>query len=219
MAVRELPPDSFERSAIREFGNFQIGVLASNAIPVAAGDYVTVRNKAEAAIKRSEALKPATKPQELLKIRGLVSTYFFLADASYNLKDYAAADSAIKLAIDYLRRRPMRTLQDERDASDLQILAAMIAARLGNAAEAHRIVEPALKLHRGLYARGGEELMQRVQLARALYASALAGGAQKSASLKEAATLLDGLPPAMRQLVSTALLRGWIAEEQKKPPV
>ena len=109
-------------------------------------------------------------------------------------------------------------MQDERDASDELILAAMIAARLGQFAEAHKLVEPALKLHRDLYARGSDDLSQRVQLARALYASALAGGAQRSASLKEAATLLDGLPPAMRQLVSTTLLRGWIAEEQKKPP-
>ena len=72
-------------------------------------------------------------------------------------------------------------------------------------------------MHRGLIARGSDDLSQRVQLARALYASALAGGAQRPASLKEAAAILDGLPPAMKQLVSTTLLRGRIAEEQKKP--
>jgi tetratricopeptide (TPR) repeat protein len=176
-----------------------------------------VRNRARAAVQRAEALKPKDRQQELRKNRGLAGMYAVLADASYNLKDYAAADREIKLAIDHRRQFPKRTLQDERDASDELILAAMIAARLGHSAEAQQIIEPVLKFHRGLYARGHDDLGQRIQLARALYASALAGGAQRSPSLKEAAALVDGLPPMMRQLISITLLRSWIAEEQKKP--
>ncbi len=111
---------------------------------------------------------------------------------------------------------PKLTLQDELDASDELILAAMIAARLERYSEAQQIVEPVLKFHRGLLARGNDDLNQRVQLARALYASALATPGQKRAQLAEAAALLDALPPMMRQLRSTALVRGWIAEEQKR---
>src|SRR5439155_727061 len=82
--------------------------------------------------------------QELRKNRGLAGMYGVLADASYNLKDYVAADREIKLAIDHRRQFPKRTLQDERDASDELILAAMIAARLGHSAEAQQIIEPVL---------------------------------------------------------------------------
>lgn len=215
LAVRELPPDSFLRTAVQEFGVFGTGLLANYAIPIAAGDYLAVRNEAEASLGRAEKLNPKTQQQELIKNRGLGGTYAVLADASYNLKDYAAADAAIKRAIDYRQLVPKRTLQDQRDASDELILAAMIAARLGRGAEAQRIIEPVLKFHRGLYARGNDDLGQHLQLAKALYASALASTGQNRAQLIEAAAIIDGTPPMVRGLRSTALLRGWIADEQK----
>jgi hypothetical protein len=42
----------------------------------------------------------------------------------------------------------------------------------------------------------------------------MAGGGKEAASLAEAAALIDGLPPSLRQLRSTLLLRKLIAEEQ-----
>ncbi len=108
---------------------------------------------AEASIKRGESLKPGNPQQEMNKNRGLGATYAVLADALFNLKDYAAADVAIKRALDYHRPVPKRTLQDQRDASDELILAAAIAARLGHAAEVQQIIDPVLKFHRELYAR------------------------------------------------------------------
>jgi hypothetical protein len=94
----------------------------------------------------------------------------------------------------------------------------MIAARLERYAEAQQVIEPVLKFHRGLTARGkdNDDLNQRVELARALYVSALAAPGQKSSQLTEAAAILDGLPPAMRRQVSKVTLRDWIAEEQKR---
>jgi tetratricopeptide (TPR) repeat protein len=139
-----------------------------------------------------------------------------LADALYNLKEYDAANREIKTAIEFRKRLPKRTLQDERDAGDELILAAMIAARLDRYAEAQQIIEPVLKFHRGLYARRHDDLNQHVQLAQALYVSALAAEGRKASQLAEATTILDGLPPAMRGLVSVSLWRNRIAEEQKR---
>jgi tetratricopeptide (TPR) repeat protein len=218
MAVRELPPDSFGRASMRELGAFGIGIgiVARVALPLAAGDYVTARNTAQAALQRIDALKPKDTQQERLKNRALAITYSVLADASYNLKDYAAADKEIKLAIDYRRRLPKRTLLDERDASDGQILAAMISAREGRHADAQRIIDPVVKFHRGLYARGHDDLSQYVQLAQTLYVSALASPGQKGSSqLTEAAAIIDRLPPQMSREIRIAKVRGWIAEEQK----
>jgi hypothetical protein len=91
----------------------------------------------------------------------------------------------------------------------------MIAARLERDAEARRLLEPVLELHRGLYARkDNEDLTQHVEFAQALYASALAGSPRKAAELKQAAALIDQLPPAMRGLISVRRVRAWIADAQ-----
>ncbi len=91
----------------------------------------------------------------------------------------------------------------------------MILARQGQTADAQQAVAPALKLHRDLHARkDNEDLTQRIELAQALLASAMAGGGKEAASLAEAAALIDGLPPRLRQLRSTQLMRKMVAEEQ-----
>jgi tetratricopeptide (TPR) repeat protein len=212
--IRPFPADSFMRSAIGEFGVFGQGIGANFGLPVAAADYATVRAMAQASIQRAEAFKPGNPLQELIRNRGLGATYAILADALYNLKEYAAADKAIKRTIELRHLVPTRTLQDKRDASDELILAAMIAARLGHSAEATQIIDPILKFHRGLYASGNEDLSQHLELARALYASALVTPG-KSAQLAEAAAIIDRMPLEMRHLTSTSLIRDSIAEEQK----
>jgi hypothetical protein len=171
---------------------------------------------AQAGVQRGQALKPKDPLQEFIKNAGLAGTYALLADASYNLKDYAAADEQIKLAIDYRRHLPKRTLQDQLEADDDLILAALIAVRLERPAEAQQIIEPVVKFHQGLNTRDHDDLLQHVQLAQALYVSALATPGQRAAQLTEAASLIDGLPPMMRRRISVALWRDRIAEELKK---
>ena len=123
----------------------------------------------------------------------------------------------MKKAIEHGRSIPIRTPNDKRDANAVLALAAAIAARQERLTEAQRIIEPVLKFHRDLYARkDNEDLSQRIDLAQALYVSALAAPGQKANQLTEAAALLDGLPSGLRQLRSTTRLRDSIAEEQKK---
>lgn len=141
--------------------------------------------------------------------------YWTAADASYRLKDYSAADADMQRALAVRKSIPVRTLSDQRDAGNEATLAAMIAARLGRVAEAQRLLGPVLELQRGLYARkDNEDLTQHVEFAQALYASALAGSPQNAAELKQAAALIDGLPPAMRALISIGRVRASIAEAQ-----
>ena len=216
IAVRDLPADSFLRAALEQFGPFGIGIMARYALPLAAGDYATVRELAEASAQRGQALKPKGTLQEFIKNASLAGTYAVLADASYNLKDYAAADEQIKLAIDHRRQLPKRTLQDQLEANDDLILAALIAVRLERPAEAQQPIEPVVKFHQGLKTPDHDDLLQHVQLARALYVSALATPGQRTAQLTEAASLIAGLPPLMQRRISVALWRERIAEELKK---
>ncbi len=223
LAIRGLPPESFGRSYLPEFlgyyGYPTTGIgYGAYALPLAAGDYGTVRKEARASARRLEQIKNVTPQQELERNRPLEVAYRTAAEASYRLKDYAAADLDIKQALEIRKTIPTRTLAEERDAGNQLMLAATIAARMERYAEAQQIIEPVLKLHRGLYARGkdNEDLSQRVELAQALYVSALAAPGRKTSQLTEAAAIMDSLPPPMRRLHSVTVWRDRIAEEQKK---
>ncbi len=221
IATRDMPVDSFARSMLPEllryYGFPTTGIgFGAYALPLAAGNYAEVRDTARASARRIEQLKPPGPQQELDRDRMLDVAYRTQAFASYELKDYAAADVEIKKAQEALRRVPKRTLFEERDAAVEETLAAMITARLGKTAEAQRIIEPVLNFHRDLYKRAGNDsATQRFELAQAIYAAALAGTGQKAAQLSEAAAILDALPPDMRRLISTSRLRESIAEEQR----
>ena len=221
MAIRGLPPDSFGRAYLPEFLGYYgfpttgLG-YGAYALPLAARDYEALRKEARASARRLEQIKIANPQQELGRNRSLEVAYRTAAEASYRMNDYAAADAEIKKALEIRRAIPTRTPYEERDADDQLMLAAAIAARLQRYAEAQQIIEPVLKLHRGLNARkDNDDLTQRVQFARALYVSALAATGQKTAQLTQAASVIDGLPPLMRRQISIAYLRGQIAEEQK----
>jgi len=205
------PPDTAQRANMTMFETGWKIVL-----PVAARDYPTVRRMVQEGMPAASVAKPTGGREEYIWNYNLAIMNRALADAQYNLKDYAEAEKSVRKAMDYTRLLE-RSLDRQRDAARDQILLAMILARLDRHPDAQQAVAPALQFHRGLTARGSEDLTQRIEFAQALYASALAGGAQRAAALKEAAALVDGLPPAMRQMKSTVLLRERIAEEQTKP--
>ena len=222
LATRGLAADSFGRVYLPEFlgtygyptSPFGYGAMA---LPIATGDFETVHKEALASVRRLEQVK--TPPQaELDRNKTLEMAYRTAAFASYRLKNYAEADAEIKRALELRRSIPARNLNEQRDEADQRVLAALIAARLGRDAEAQQLLAPALKLHRDLYARGqdNEDQSQRLEFASALYASAFAAPNQRTSQLAQAASILDGLPVAMRNLISTTRLREAIAEEQKR---
>ncbi len=222
VATGNLPPDSSVRSSIHEFltyyGYPSSGLGYGGYAPAfAAGDFAALRDMARASVRRLAALKPPTAEQELRRNQMLIVAYRTMAYASYGLRDYSTAEGEIRQALEIRPSLPKRTLQDERDIGDENMLAAMIAARQGKEAEAQKIIEPVLKLHRELNARSdNEDQLQRIEFARALYVSALAGSSQKAAQLAEAAAILDRLPPELRRLITTTWLRDAISEEQRR---
>jgi tetratricopeptide (TPR) repeat protein len=185
------------------------------ALPYADGDYETVRRIARDSIKRIEQLKEIAPPQRQARNAALEVAYRSAADASYRLKDYAAANADIQRALELRKSLPTRTLWERRDEAGQAILAAMIAARLERYAEARRLIDPVLEMHRGLFARAdNEDLTQHIEFAQALHASALARSGRSAAELKEAAAIIDALPSAMRALISVKRIRASIADAQ-----
>jgi hypothetical protein len=220
LAIRDLPAGAFGRTYSAEllgyYGYPGSGLgYGAYAIPLADGDYATVRALARASATRLEQLRELSPAQAESRDSALELAYRTMADASYRSNDYAAADSAIQRAQALRKTIPTRTLGDERDAGTQAALAAMIAARLGRNDEARRLIEPVLALQRGLYERAdNEDLYSRLEFAQALYASALAGSPRGAAELKQAAALIDALPTQLRALISTRRLRAWITEAQ-----
>ncbi|HEY2863281.1 MAG TPA: hypothetical protein VGK37_06655 [Casimicrobiaceae bacterium] len=221
LATRGLPAGSFGRTYLPEFlGSYGYPTTGfgygTYALPLAAGDYESVHKEALASIGRLEQIK-APPQAELDWKKALEAAYRTAALASYRLKDYRAADKEIKRALELRRDIPVRTPYEQRDEGDQRVVAALIAARLGRSAEAQQLLEPVLKLHRELYARGkdNEDQTQRAEFAYALYASALAAPDAKSSQLTEAAAIVDGLPPAMRRQISITRLREAIDEEKR----
>jgi tetratricopeptide (TPR) repeat protein len=218
LALRDVPEGSLQHTnggeVLADFGfpgsGFGYGVFA---IPYANGDFANIRSLARAATTRLEKLTGLTPSDEESRNAILEMAYRTIADASYRLHDYAAADVAIKRALELRGHLPIRTLAEKRDAGIQATLAAAIAARLGRNDEARRLVEPVLEFQRELYARpDNEDLSQRLELAYALYASALADSPHAAADLKEAVALIDAQPQQVRNLISVRRLRAQIAE-------
>ena len=220
VATRGLPANAFGRTYLPEllgaYGFPTTGFGYGRFAPLfASGDYEAVHREALASVRRLEPVE--TPPQGVLqKNQALDAAYRTAAVASYRLKDYARADAEIKRALEVASSIPVRTVFDEFDAGNRRVLAAAIAARLGRSAEARELLEPVLKLHRGMSARKDNDSMnQRIEFAYALYVSALATPEQRTSQLAQAAALVDSVPPDMRSMISIARLRAEIAELQQ----
>jgi hypothetical protein len=183
---------------------------------IAAGNYEGARKTLLAALPGPD-LTPAAGTREAL---GFENNHFwahhYLSEASFRMGDYAAAEKHGRQADVHGNRRPDRNLDQFRELARNQITWAASLARLGRQTEAQQVLAPALKLHRELNAHPHDDALERVELARALYALSLADSKQSAAALKEAADLVDKSPESVRRLKSVALLRSWIAEEQRK---
>jgi hypothetical protein len=221
LATRGLPADSFGRVFLPEFlGNYGYPTspfgYGSLALPFANGDFETVHREALASARRLEQVK-APAQAELDKNKTLEMAYRTAAYSSYRLKNYAEADAEIKRALQLRLSIPAHNINEQRDEADQRVLAAVISARLGKNAEAQQLLAPAFKLHHDLYARGpdNDDQTQRLEFAYALYASALASPNQRTSQLAQAASIIDGVPAPLRNLISTTRLREAIAEEQK----
>ncbi|MGE5171410.1 MAG: hypothetical protein ACM3JC_13685 [Rudaea sp.] len=218
LATRDEGADSFGRA----FGPELLGYYGfpgtglgygAFAVPYADGDFETVRSLARASAIRLEHIKDPAPGEAESRDLALEVAYRTIADASYRLRDYAAADTAIQRALALRKKLPTRTLIDRRDAGTQAVLAGMIAARLGRLDEARKLIDPVLEMQRELANRpDNDDRLQRFELAQALYASALAGSPHKADELRQAARLIDESPPQMRRLISVQRVRAWIAE-------
>jgi tetratricopeptide (TPR) repeat protein len=211
IALKRLAPGTFERTTLEIFfERFPTTVSFTD------GDYASARRLARERNQIAQGLAPTSAGEKRLQAFILLQTQRQMAQSSLRMQKYADAEADVRQAIAYRQAIPPRNLDEEREAMDDQILLALALARQGRVADAQPVVAPVVRFHRELAARGGSDETQRLQLAQALYAAALAGaGRERPALLAEATRTLDALPAELRALKSTQLIRSDIAEEQK----
>jgi tetratricopeptide (TPR) repeat protein len=192
--------------------NFSAGVALNER------DYSSAISLLRAAIPGPGVAKPEGGREEWIWNRNHAAAWQTLAEAHYGLKEYSEAEKSAREAVAYFGKLPQRSTDQRREASYVDVLHAMALARLDRQEEARKVIEPALKLHRSLATPDADDLFQRFELARALFASALASPSQAQAQLAEANAIIDRLPDAFKRSNSVTLVRGWIVEEQKLSP-
>ncbi len=133
----------------------------------------------------------------------------------YRLGDFAAAEKAERMALE--RRRPWATDQvpDQRDLAEFSTWLAMAVARQGRTAEAAQLIAPVVKYQRELAKRNHGDVWLPLELASALYAESLTDPHRNAELLREAATLLGTLPPALQSQREVHLWRELIGQGQR----
>ena len=181
----------------------------------ALGDDQRALELGASALSKFDQLKPTDEQQQRNKYFYLRWAHNEMAQAAYQVKDYAAAESHMAQILDIRKKIPARRPGEKREAAIDEAFAALMLSRLNRQAEAQRLIAPALKFERELSPLNHDDPSQRLELAITLYVAAVAGLGDPAAQLTEAAALIDHLPQEMRQLRSTALIRNDIALEQK----
>jgi hypothetical protein len=96
----------------------------------------------------------------------------------------------------------------------LIVIQSIAMSRLGESAEAGKLVGPLVDWQRARFARNHDDAQQRLDYASALYALALADASQRGKLLEQAAAIIAALPAEMRSLRSTRIWRDRIEAER-----
>jgi hypothetical protein len=135
--------------------------------------------------------------------------------AEFMLGDYVAAEQSARAALEARKRMQWGANFDAADQNveSVQIALALIAQNRG--ADATKILEPTVKRRRDAQSRNHGDMDIQAYLAISLYAQAAIDADRRAALLREAAALIDGTTAEYRNLSSTRLWRGRIAQAMR----
>jgi hypothetical protein len=128
------------------------------------------------------------------------------AEAEHDLGNLPEAESVQRKAMAIVDKLPIESDDDRRHRMDTLVDLAWILAGEHRTEEAAKVLEPAVRFDRELAARNRGDATQTGELAVAIYVEALTDPKRRAALLREAAALIDGMPPELRALHS---MRRW----------
>ena len=155
--------------------------------------------------------------QEFEKAVSLFATFSIAGQAQYLLGDFAATERAMRDSIAARNTWPSQSLGDQRDKASLSTWLALALVRQGRRADAAQIIDPVVKFELELAHNNHGDRWVPVDLASALYVQALAEKQDSVGLLRQAASLLDGVPPAMQAMRDVRQWRDRIREAQQAP--
>jgi hypothetical protein len=130
-------------------------------------------------------------------------------------RDFNTAQEHFSRFAETRKQMPGETLVDRRGAADDAALLAITLAHAGQFNEARALAEPALALQREVHARQTDDQMHKLGLALALVAAAGATPNQARVLLAQAQDAFDSLPTEARELRSSRLVQGLIADARR----
>jgi hypothetical protein len=124
------------------------------------------------------------------------------AEADVELGNLPEAESAQRKAMAIVEKLPIESDDDRRHRMEASVHLAWILAGEHRTADAAKVLEPAVRFDRELAARNHGDATQTGELAVAIYVNALTDPKRRATLLREAATLIDGMPAELRALHS-----------------
>jgi hypothetical protein len=175
-------------------------------------DLRAARTAALEAAHELEPVAPQEEEQKYIKSVVLQLANDYEGRAEYLSGEFAAAEHSEASAVELRRSLGASGMDDRRRLNVLLTWLAMAQARQGHTGDAARTMAAVVKFDRELAARNHGDQWVALDLARALYAQALAEPEHRAALLTEALALIDGLAPELRPLHDTREWRARILE-------
>jgi hypothetical protein len=195
-------------------------VDAMDKIPAAGGAYErddlsTARSIATDAVGQLQSAKPEGGLQALQKSVSLYVAFHIAGRTEFRLGNFTAAEQAERAALTARKEWNSEFTSAQRDMGEVSTWLAMSLAREGKISEAAQTIGPVVKFQRELAARNHGDEWQPLELAAALYVQSLTDKNKSAALLREAAGLVDGLPPTLRTLHDVRIWHDLIQQAQK----
>jgi hypothetical protein len=181
------------------------------------GEFAATQRLARETLSEIAPATPRSGDESFGQALTVAALNHLLAIADYELGEFAAAEAAEELSLKSRKEFAAPGVSTDRDLGESSTWLAMAQAREGKLTAAAATLAPVLKMQRDLRARNKSDAWLPMELARALYAQSLIEPARAPALLKEAAQLLEGLTPAVRQLPEPQLWRARIARGPGPP--
>ena len=166
---------------------------AESRIALARGDAGAARDIGTEMIARLQALNADNESDRVSKYAFTFMANDVKAQSELALKEFAAAEASARAALSAKDQWKVDPRTDERMKAAVSTSIALALAGQGKVAEARQVIEPVVEFHRMLAAKNRGDQIQKVEMAAALYAAALADPARRAA-------LLAGIARAPRRI-------------------
>jgi tetratricopeptide (TPR) repeat protein len=169
-------------------------------------------------LRALEQMRAAAAVGDFQVAEKLNATYFtahLVARTQLERGEPAAAERSERQALDARNAAGAQSVSDRREVGESRVWLAMAVARQGRLAEAAELIAPVVAFQRELALKNHGDQWLPFELACALYAQSLTDDKRRPALLREAAALLDRLPPQIRSTHDVRKWRGWVQQARK----